>query len=186
MRRFLKYLVTPLFLMVFAQGAQAGGNVLKYNDQSFALNYSYAFLMPMPDFENSKDPMHPKMVDSPAIVLSDKPLDAKALAASGRGVMEELDKLSKSAVILIVNVGPKDTYGGMSLKLPAWENTKHGDMFTKTQKLSINRSKPGQLGGRLVLTGDAHMHKFDPDNIAFVEADITFQAASPKALPPVK
>ncbi|MDR3415229.1 MAG: hypothetical protein P4L83_03500 [Nevskia sp.] len=159
-------------------------NAFRYNDRHYTLDHAYAFLMATPDFEHSPDPMHPKMIDAPAIALSDQPFDEPALQGAGRGVLEALDRMAAKAAVLMVMVGPGDSVAGLSLKLPGWDMSQQGDL-SSSQTLSLDRSKPGRLAGHLVIKGDPHMHEFDPQHIPLVEGDISFDAAAPKPLPPL-
>jgi hypothetical protein len=163
----------------------AGKNVLHVADQSYTLAYSYAFMSPTVDLAHSPDPMHPKMVDVPAVVLSDQPLDAKALQAAGRGVLEELDRRSAKAVVLIATAHPDDHAADVTLRLPGWDNAKTGDLAAE-QNLSLDRSKPGLLSGRLVMVADQKTHAIDPKNFPLIDCDVAFQTAAPLPLPPVK
>jgi hypothetical protein len=166
-------------------GGPAGGNVLHVADKSYTLAYSYAFMSPTVDFAHSPDPMHPKMVDVPAVALSDQPLDAKVLQAAGRGVLEELDRVTKKGALLIATAHAEaDGAADIMLRLPGWDTAKTGDLAAE-QKLTLDRSKPGQLSGRLVLVADPKTHAIDPVNFPLIACDVAFQTAAPQPLPPV-
>jgi hypothetical protein len=162
-----------------------GGNLLHVAGKSYTLAYAYAFMSPTVDLAHSPDPMHPKMVDVPAVVLSDQPLDAKALQAAGRGVLEELDRVAKKAVVLIATAHPEDSAAEVTLQLPGWDNAKAGDLAAE-QTLTLDRSRPGQLGGRLVMVADQKTHAIDPQNFPLIDCDVAFQTAAPQPLPPLK
>ncbi len=165
----------------------AGGNVLHVADKSYTLGYSYAFMSPTVDIAHSPDPMHPKMVDVPAVVLSDQPLDAKTLQAAGRGVLEELDRMSRKAVVLIATAHAEtgDNTADIMLRLPGWDTAKTGDLAAE-QNLTLDRSKAGQLSGRLVMVADQKTHAIDPANFPLIDCDVAFQTAAPLPLPPLK
>jgi hypothetical protein len=50
---------------------------------------------------------------------------------------------------------------------------------TDGAKLTLDKTTDGSVRGRLTIAGNAHMHEFDPDNIALVTADVKFDAKAP-------
>ncbi len=171
-----------------ADSSSTPKNLFRYNDQHYELNYAYVCMNKAIDIEHSdsNDPMHPKMIDAPNIMLSDKPVDAKALQPSpGHSVVAKVDDLAAAtkAAVLFVQAGPDDSIQQLALRLPVLKDFVGDFNFPGNATLNLDRSKPGQLVGRVVITGDLKSHESDPKNLPFVQSDISFQTDTSKSVP---
>lgn len=148
----------------------------QYNDQKAELKYAYAYTLPPMQVPDEKGQL--VTMSFQAVALSDKPMDKALAAAKDPGeITELLDNMSLKAGAWVL-IAAADTKGNLQmLRLGRPGNDRFLMLDTQDCKLTLGQHKKLIGSGRLIIKGDKKMHEFDPQNVPFVEADVTFDAA---------
>jgi hypothetical protein len=164
-----------LVLAPLAAAADTSGT-FAVNGKSYPIAYAYAYDFPfqLP----SGDGGVPESLS--VVALSDRPFDAAALDRVCEPDIDIDMRAQTGAVSLNVMYGAKDGAARMlKYRVPSMGTFANTGPETDDAKLTLEKSSDGSVRGRLTIAGNAHMHEFDPDNIALVTADVKFDAKAP-------
>jgi len=194
--KIIRVCATVFFVLVFITGSNAaekkgaakggtemtkknageGSTHLQYNDQKAELKYAFAYTLPPMQMPDEKGRLVSMSLQ--AVALSDKPMDKALLASKTPAeITELLDNMSIKGGAWVLTASA-DARGNLQMvRLGRPGNDLLLMLDTQDCKLTLGPHKTLITSGRLIVIGNKKMHDFDPANVPFIEADVTFNAS---------